>query len=119
MFRVPNRYRVLDGPFPSKSSYGNNGLFEISIGTNLYTIVASDGLNWEHVSVSKIVAKGRPNQCPTWEDMCIIKNRFWSKDQTVLQYHPSEKEYVNIHPGTLHLWRPMKEEIPKPPKWMV
>ena len=51
--------------------------------------------------------------------MCYIKDLFFDKDEIVIQYHPAEKDYVNIHPNTLHMWRPHKKKIPVPPKIFV
>jgi len=119
MFKVPERHRVKDGVMGSTSEIGNNGCFQLKINDRLYKIVASQDLGWEHVSASPIVALGRIQKPPTWEIMCEIKTRFWGKQDIVLQYHPAEKDYVNCHPFTLHLWRPTDEKIPTPPKWMV
>ena len=68
---------------------------------------------WEHVSVSTAV------RCPTWEEMCLVKDLFWDADECVLQFHPPRSEYVNCHPFTLHLWRPDGIEIPRPPSHLV
>jgi hypothetical protein len=72
---------------------------------------------WEHVSVS--VRVPGETRCPTWEEMCEIKDMFWDKDETVIQYHPAEADYVNMHPHTLHLWKPIGVELPTPPSIMV
>ena len=70
---------------------------------------------WEHVSVST------PERCPTWEEMCWIKDLFWDEEETVVQYHPPKSRYVNMHPFTLHLWRPTrsKDRLPFPPSNLV
>jgi hypothetical protein len=68
---------------------------------------------WEHVSVSL------PTRCPTWAEMAFIKSVFWDADDTVVQYHPPESEYVNNHPFCLHLWRPIEKQIPLPPSILV
>jgi hypothetical protein len=59
-FHVPNKYRVRHGKLASDDDVGNNGVFEVKLprGQTL-TVVASDGLGWEHVSVS------RRDRCPT------------------------------------------------------
>ena len=119
MFKVPERYRVTEGKLGSTKELGNNGLFHVTVDSRLYKVIASQDEGWEHVSASPIVALGRIQKVPTWEVMCELKNRFWSKHDIVLQYHPAEKDYVNCHPFTLHLWRPMNQEIPTPPTWMV
>lgn len=67
---------------------------------------------WEHVSVS---VTRRKNDIPTWAEMCFIKNLFWNETETVIQYHPPKSVYINIHPGVLHLWRPVLTSIPLPP----
>lgn len=70
---------------------------------------------WEHVSVST------PDRCPSWEEMCIVKDLFWHEDELVVQFHPRKIDYVNFHPRTLHLWRPTrhKDRIPTPPTHLV
>lgn len=68
---------------------------------------------WDHVSVSL------PNRCPNWLEMCHVKNLFWQDNETVLQLHPPEADYVNFHPNTLHLWKPLHLAVPLPPKGMV
>jgi hypothetical protein len=65
---------------------------------------------WEHVSVS-VPGKTR---CPIWEEMCFVKSSFWEECDTVVQFHPAEEDYVNMHPYCLHLWRCRSEAFPKP-----
>lgn len=120
MFHVPKKYRVIKGPMASNDLFGNNGMFLIpyprhSGGTGKITVIASDGENWEHVSVS------RPNRCPTWDEMCKIKELFWDSDDVVIQIHPVEDEYVNNHPYCLHMWRKAdtNDFYEKPPKILV
>jgi len=67
------------------------------------------GIDWEHVSVSTL------KRCPNWQEMCFIKDLFFDPEETVMQLHPPKSRYVNIHPNCLHLWRPLKAEIPLPP----
>lgn len=104
------------------------GLFRLwcpIVGRTL-TVVASDGREWEaeheagsepweHVSVSVPFTK----QCPNWAEMCWVKDQFWEPEECVIQYHPPKSEYVNIHPFTLHLWRPTATPLPMPPKRCV
>ena len=75
--------------------------------------IFSWGEGWEHVSVSY------NGKCPTWDEMCYVKNIFWNEDECVVQYHPAKKDYVNLHPYCLHLWKPIGIDIPKPPKELV
>lgn len=94
---------------------GGNGLFKVYIGGKSFRVIASNGGGWEHVSVTLCNAK----RCPTWEEMCAIKSMFFSPEETVVQYHPPESDYINNHPYCLHLWRPTNQEIPRPPKIFV
>lgn len=116
-FHVPNEFRcrskAIYGNYASDGSIGNNGCFSLRIDEKEFHVIASDGRGWEHVSVSL------ENRIPTWTEMCKIKNIFWDKDDCVIQYHPAEKDYVNIASNCLHLWRPIEITIPTPPKYMV
>lgn len=111
MFHVPNKYRVRKGDFASDDSYGNNGLFWVPFKNRRLKVIASDGDGWEHVSVSHY------DRCPIWEEMCFIKDMFWDDTDTVVQFHPAKKDYVNFHPFCLHLWR--QENIETPPYYLI
>lgn len=116
-FHVPDKYRVKTGFMASDESYGNNGVFMIN-SLKLKTVLAcqaSDGLEWEHVSVSA----STPKRCPNWEEMCFVKDMFWDAEDCIIQYHPPKSDYVNCHPYVLHLWRPIGIEIPRPPFILV
>ena len=115
MFHVPEEHRTTQGLMPTTAEDGNNGLFMVPFAHTGKTaaVIASDGMGWEHVSVSY------PNRCPTWEEMCIIKNLFWDDEDVVVEYHPRKSEYVNNHDYTLHLWLPTEGEIPTPPSILV
>jgi len=88
-----------------------------------FVIIASDGSlsGWDHVSVHARAIKDGKTQmrCPTWEEMCYLKDLFFEKDECVMQLHPKEADYVNNHPYVLHLWRPVNQPIPTPPKLFV
>jgi hypothetical protein len=106
----------------SDSRYGFNGLFRIPNDGEIIRCIASDGIDspgpewkWQHVSVS-IEGETRP---PKWGIMCWIKDLFWEDEDWVVQFHPAKSEYVNIHPGCLHLWRPLVEKLPTPLAIMV
>jgi hypothetical protein len=112
--------RVRTGPWRSHPSYGANGAFVILGPTGGWLhIIASDGVNpdgagWEHVSVSCA-----SKRCPNWPEMCFVKDLFWDEDETVIQFHPPKSEYVNHHPGTLHLWRHRLVATATPPSILV
>lgn len=82
------------------------------------TIIASPGdahedIPWEHVSVST------RHRCPTWREMCFVKDIFWDEEEAVMQLHPKKSSYVNNHDYCLHLWRPLDGQIPLPPEIAV
>lgn len=76
-------------------------------------VVFSWGGGWDHVSVSF------RDRCPTWEEMCRIKDMFFYPEERCVEYHPPASEYVNFHPYCLHIWRPQHETLPAPPKIYV
>jgi hypothetical protein len=114
--KTPEQYRVTEGPLASDESFGCNGCFEIPFEGYDLIVIASDGMDWDHVSVS---LKRYPDRTPSWKQMCYIKNLFWDKDECVVQYHPAESEYVNDHNGCLHLWKSQKYSYPTPDIGMV
>jgi len=92
-----------------------NGVFQVPHPSGvMLNVIASNGEGWEHVSVT---INGDSTATPDWEHMCYIKELFWEDEDTVVQYHPPKSEYVNCHPGCLHLWRPTggPMPIPRPP----
>lgn len=76
-------------------------------------IIASTGMNWDHVSVSL------KNRVPNWQEMCFVKELFFEDHECVIQYHPPKENYVNIHENVLHLWRLQDFQIPLPPTELV
>ena len=114
MFKIPEKYRVREGKMASDESFGNNGMFIVSLKHQQKLLVlASDGGGWEHVSVS------RRDRCPTWDEMCQVKKMFWDDEDCVIQYHPPKSEWDNNHPNCLHLWRRFGLEIPRPHPMLV
>jgi hypothetical protein len=73
-------------------------------------VLVGDGFGWDHVSMSLAV-----NRCPTWAEMCELKELFFEPDAWVLQFHPPVSENINNHEYCLHLWHPQRDEIPTPP----
>ncbi len=80
---------------------------------NLNVISSGSGSDWEHVSVSCV------DRCPTWDEMCKIKDLFWAENETVLQFHPMKSAYVNAHEFCLHLWKQCGKNHPLPPKHLI
>jgi hypothetical protein len=92
---------------------GGSAYWQPTKNTRPAVIIFSYGGGWDHVSISF------NNRCSTWEEMCRVKDMFFSEDETVVQYHPAREDYVNNHPYCLHLFRPQRESIPMPPAIMV
>lgn len=88
-------------------------MFEIPTSRGVLLVMVSDKLLWDHASVSL------NNRVPTWKETCFIKDLFWEPEETVIQYHPAESEYINQHLFVLHLWRPQTVQIPMPPMAFV
>ena len=89
------------------------GCFFIPHNDEAIYVISGCGEGWDHVSVSL------KHRCPTWEEMCFIKDLFFEKDELVYQFHPPEKDYVNIGKTVLHLWRSWDQKIKLPPRWML
>lgn len=119
MFHVPEKYRIKPPTMlGTTEANGNNGAFLIDINDSEKAfVVATNGMDWEHVSVHMIV--DNKSEIPTWDEMCLIKNIFWDESDCVVQYHPPKSEYVNNHPHVLHLWRPIVATLPSPPSYLV
>ncbi len=91
----------------------DGGYYEIKICGQKLRVIASNGFGWDHVSVS------HKKRCPTWHEMNRIKEIFFDEDDVVIQFHPPKKDYVNVHPFCLHLWRSHTDPIQLPPKILV
>ena len=115
----PEQYRVTTGKMGTEP--GGNGLFLIDrpgvYGKIKIAVIATNGMGWEHVSVS--LQGINNNRCPTWDEMCFVKDLFFSEDDCVVQYHPPKSHYVNNHKYCLHLWRPLVQDMPVPPSILV
>ena len=94
---------------------GGDGAFLVPSPIDRYPlrVIASTGLGWDHVSVS------RETRCPNWPEMECVRLLFFRENETVMQLHVPTSEHVNNHPYCLHLWRPLNAEIPRPPSILV
>ena len=79
-------------------SHPNYKAHDISIAAG-WNEKGKNGCVLEHVSVSL------RRRCPTWDEMCMVKDIFWADEECVVQFHPPKSKYVNFHPYCLHLWR--------------
>lgn len=100
---------------PLDSEYGDqyNGAAIMRTATGAVRVIFSNGEGWDHVSVSLA------NRCPTWDEMCAVKERFFEPEDCVVQYHPRASEYVNLHAYCLHLWRWQDGEFPRPDTGLI
>jgi len=115
MFHVPNQHRLRTHPeLGTDDSYGNNGFFTFWFSGYEVYCQASDGIGWEHVSVTF-----NRKRTPPWEIMNHVKDLFWDEEDVVIQIHPPKSQYVNHHPYCLHLWRPIGVSLPLPDPIMV
>lgn len=122
--QVPEKYRIRRGPTASSIKQGNNGQFLLAHPdtTDLQLFCqASNGYGWEHVSISVRRSKNGDclPRCPTWEEMCFVKETFWEEEDVVIQYHPAKSAYCNDHPYVLHLFRPIGCKIPEPSPLLI
>ena len=113
---VPEKYRITYGlgSYDSSPADGNNGVFIVPVNKIPMQIIVSEAGDypWDHVSVSL------KTRCPTWEEMCAIKDLFFDDDDVVVQFHPAKKDYINNHPFCLHMWR-YTGTFPVPDKDMI
>lgn len=130
-----NEYRNKAHPtYRTEDSDCMTGFFVIPLSEDTYAlIIASPGcaeMPWDHVSVRIGMKKRDPEEAglivprlneriPTWEEMCLVKEIFWSDEECAVQFHPKAADYVNCHPCVLHLWKPSDREFPVPPKIAV
>ena len=80
------------------------------------TVIWSYAGGWEHVSID-----GK-KRLPDWNEMCELKDMFFSDDECCVQYHPPKSEYVNNIPYCLHIWKPIEQysgKLPMPPSLFV
>ncbi len=76
-------------------------------------VIASWGAGWDHVSISRV------DRIPTWREMEQTKRLFFRDNETAMQLHVPPVDHINNNPHVLHLWRPHKGAIPRPPRFMV
>lgn len=112
-FKILKAYRVRTGQLASDDRFGNNGAFMVPYKRETLAVIVSDQDGWDHVSVSL------KERCPSWGEMCFVKDQFFEPEEAVMQVHPPRSDYVNYYPTCLHLWRPHNKRIPLPPSWMV
>ena len=98
-----------------KRTSADGGSGDVSVNGIKCSLVFSWGGGWEHVSIMPYDSR----ITPSWDDMCKLKNMFWKEDEAVVQIHPRKQDYVNRAKNCLHLWKPIEQELPLPPKLYV
>ena len=94
----------------------NGGFGLIDTGSFVASVAwGADEDGWEHVSVSPYPE----TYTPSWDEMCKVKDIFFNEDECCVEYHPKKKDYINVFPYCLHIWKPQHVEIPTPPKFFV
>jgi hypothetical protein len=74
---------------PPNSNYG---LFILKSGVFKLRCIVSVGLGWDHVSVSL------PNRCPTWTEMDLVKDTFFSPTETPPGHPTSQRARAEPNP---------------------
>lgn len=124
------RYRTRGGPYRSDpGELGGQFVFPYAPKVFLMALAASgahpEAMGWDHVSVTVWILRGaarkpeRAGRCPTWEEMCWIKDKFFDAEEPAFQLHPPRSQYVNHHPHCLHIWRKAGAEVETPPAILV
>ena len=122
--KIVDRFRVR-GP-EVIATYGHEGgktegVFDIGSGVTMQGyrlaarlhVIAAAGDGWDHVSASC------KHRVPSWNEMMLVHRLFFLPHEISVQFCFGSDEHVNLHPNTLHLWRPHGVEVPLPPRWMV
>lgn len=112
-----DRFRRVHSTRGASEPGKNYGYFVFPfLGAQLHVISSGSDVNnseWEHISVSL------SNRTPTWAEMKYIKEFFWGDDETVVQFHPKQQNYVNKMPYCLHLWKKIGIDYELPPAGLV
>ena len=109
------RQRKLERRIFGGDGGAGEGLFFIKspIDREILRIIASSGMGWDHVSVS------RADRTPIWDEMDRVARLFFEDHEAAMQLHVPPIDHINLHPYTLHIWRPQDVDIPRPPSNMV
>jgi hypothetical protein len=119
--KFPEKYRHFHPNIPIEPG-APGGYFRVphnKIKSYFFNCIAGPGYNWEHAACTVWSPEKKVKRCPTWEEMCYMKDLFWDEEEEVMQLHPPKSEWISNHPYCLHLWRPVNTWIPLPPSRMV
>ena len=81
-----DQYRVPHPVWRQDSFFGS---FKVFVSGRAFYVLASvdeisKGDLWEHISVTPKNQK----RCPTWDEMCAIKDMFFEDEEECIQFHP-------------------------------
>lgn len=103
-----------------------SGAFRIPMGNRFACVIADDGVTndgpgsptgWEHCSVHMQTVHGEI--APSWNEMSRVRDLFWGEDEVIMQLHVAGVNHIDINKHVLHLWKPLNQTIPLPPKELV
>lgn len=118
------KHRVTTGHFASNPGDPFGAFLIPGRGGKLRVIFGDGNLTgWEHASACFLKPSGYRGKVravpPSWDQMAMVKDLFWKRDECCVQYHPPEEDYVNHCEGALHIWRPTNQQVPMPPIELV
>lgn len=129
-FRLKDREREFYGC----TGDSGNGVFKVYVGGKSFRVIASNGMGWEHVSVSPGSAQRKC--CPTWDEMCaiavsedvkmLVEKELESANERFPQFHSEHEgwavmqeeaeelreEYDSIEMAMEQLWHRIRDGIP-------
>ncbi|MCL2737580.1 MAG: hypothetical protein FWE17_01820 [Alphaproteobacteria bacterium] len=116
-----NKYKLnrsVSAVMPAMNSLGISAYrIPVKSSSVTLTVIVDENNGWDHLSVTVNTSDGDAPRCPTWEEMCFVKDLFFTEEEIAIQYHPPKSKYVNIQEYCLHLWRPQNEVVPAPFKY--
>lgn len=118
--RELEQFRRLDWELKAHGIVGDhgNGAFVIP-GEPDINVIASNGDNWDHLSVTITPALDVAHRCPTWEEMETVRKLFTKPNEVWVQFGVPSREHISFHPYCLHWWRHHTREVRLPPSYMV
>lgn len=107
--KIPNPFKDI-----KKGLLSNISSKKFSIINDLsYQITVYASQEWEVISILS------DNGYADWDTVCSIKNEYFGEDETIIQLHMPKNVEKELNPNAIYLWKPLKKEIPLPPKKMV
>ena len=114
--------RIQAGWNGTKPNSGPAGAFVYHFRQNLTAHIVADAgqaTGWEHVSAHMEFynrAGKLSKRSPSWGEMHKIKRLFWYDSEVVMQLHSKDCDWKHGAEYVVHLWRPINEIVPVPPK---